>query len=306
MSKKQINVKRIFTLGDEWLYYKLYCGPKTADDILTQIIKPITEELYNRKIIDKWFFIRYADPKTHLRVRFHYNNPENIYQIINEFNIATKPFIENDLVWKIQTDTYQREIERYGLNTIQLSEEIFFWDSEMIVNVIDLLEGDEGEVIRWLFALRAIDQFLDDFLYNEQQKLNLLEGLKEGFGNEFGMNKALKIQLDSKFRNERQKINEIMNKENDSKSELKPLFELLSEKTQRIIPITKKILEINNENILHRSLDDLMGSYIHMLMNRLFKSKQRMHEMVIYDFLFRFYKSEMAKKKHMLQLEKVV
>ena len=48
----------------------------------------------------------------------------------------------------------------------------------------------------------------------------------------------------------------------------------------------------------------LMGSYIHMLINRLFKSKQRLHEMVIYDFLFRYYKSEIAKKKYKPQLQK--
>lgn len=35
-----------------------------------------------------------------------------------------------------------------------------------------------------------------------------------------------------------------------------------------------------------------------MLMNRLFRSKQRVHEMVVYDFLWRYYKSAFAKAKY--------
>jgi thiopeptide-type bacteriocin biosynthesis protein len=240
----------------------------------------------------------------HIRVRFHYNNPENIYHIISLVNNASRSFIENDLLWKIQIDTYQREIERYGANTIELAEDLFFHDSEMIISMIDMIEGDEGEIIRWLFAVRAIDSFLDDFTYNDQQKLNLMESLKEGFGREFGMNKMLKLQLDKKFRNKRQEISEIMNKELDSQSKMKPLFELLEQKSLKIKCIVDKILFFKKEKMLLRSLDDLLGSYIHMLMNRLFKSKQRLHEMVLYDFLYRNYKSEIAKKKYKPQLQK--
>ncbi|MGQ1910157.1 thiopeptide-type bacteriocin biosynthesis protein [Marinifilum sp. RC60d5] len=305
MIESQSIVKRTFILGDEWLYYKLYCGPKTADDILVQIIKPVAEKLLSKKIIDKWFFIRYTDPKTHLRVRFHYNNPEYIYHIISLINNASLSFIENDLLWKIQTDTYQREIERYGENTIELAEELFFHDSEMIINMIDMIEGDEGEIIRWLFAVKAIDSLLNDFNYDDQQKLDLLESLKEGFGREFGMNKMLKLQLDKKFRNKRKEISEILNKELDSQSKMKPLFELLELKSLKIKRIVDKILLFQKEEMLVRSLDDLMGSYIHMLLNRLFKSKQRLHEMVLYDFLYRNYKSEIAKKKYKPQLQKV-
>ncbi|MCK5168801.1 MAG: thiopeptide-type bacteriocin biosynthesis protein [Bacteroidales bacterium] len=304
MIETQKTVKRTFVLGDEWLYYKLYCGPKTADEILTQVIKPVTEELIEKGIIDKWFFIRYSDPKLHIRVRFHYNNPEDIHKIINSFKNATEPYIENDLLWKIQIDTYQREIERYGENTMDLAEELFFHDSEMIVKMIDLIEGDEGEIIRWLFAVRAIDSLLDDFTYDDQQKLILLESLKEGFGREFGINKMLKHQLDKKFRLERKRIDEVMNKESDTQSDMNPLFELLKQKSLRIKHITKEILSIEKENMLLRPLDDLMGSYIHMLMNRMFKSKQRVHEMVIYDFLYRYYKSEIAKRKYKPQLQK--
>jgi len=297
-------MQRKFVIGDEWLYYKLYCGPKTADEILTQVIGPLKNELLEKGIIDKWFFIRYSDPKLHLRIRFHYNKPEHISVIINSINNAIKSYLEQDLISKIQIDTYQRELERYGENSIVLAEELFFHDSDMIVSFIDMIEGDEGEIIRWLFGLRAIDSLLNDFLFDDTKKLQLLEGLKEGFGKEFGMNKALKLQLDKKFRSERQSINDIFEGKYGLEN-IDSLITLLEQKSIRIKSISKEILNKEEENSLERPLLDIIGSYIHMLLNRLFKSKQRMHEMIMYDFLYRYYKSEIAKKKYKPKTEKV-
>ncbi len=291
------DIKRNFIIGDEWLFYKLYCGSKTADEILTKMIKPISEELVKKEVADKWFFIRYSDPKSHLRVRFHFTVPENIFVIIETFNNYIRKYLDQDLIYKIQIDTYQRELERYGLRSIELTEELFFHDSEMIVNFLDLIVGDEGEVIRWLFALQAVDTLLNDFSYNECMKFNIMENLKTSFGNEFGMNRMLKLQLDKKFRKERSLINDIFMKKYRNE-DISDLFILLNHKSKNIESIVNKILYMNQINKLERPLDYMISSYIHMLMNRLFKSKQRMHEMVIYDFLYRYYKSEIAKKKY--------
>jgi hypothetical protein len=35
-----------------------------------------------------------------------------------------------------------------------------------------------------------------------------------------------------------------------------------------------------------------------MMLNRLFRSKNRLHELVLYDFMNRYYKSELAKEKY--------
>ncbi len=297
--QKEITLKRNFIIGDKWLYYKLYSGPKTADDILTSIIKPVTEELLAKKIIDKWFFIRYSDPKLHLRVRFHYNNPKHIYEITSLINKSVKEYIEEDLIWKVQIDTYQRETERYGEKTMELAEDLFFHDSVLILNMLDMIEGDEGEIIRWLFGLRAIDSLLDDFGYDIQKKLELLNMLRDSFAKEFNMDKNLKMQIDDKFRKERAAIEEVLNKDKDNNSEMFPLFQLLSEKSKSIKPIAESIIKLKGENTPPKHINDLLASYIHMMINRLIKSKQRMHELVLYDFLFRYYKSEIAKKKYM-------
>ncbi len=291
-------MKRTFITGDEWLYYKLYSGPKTADVMLTEIIKPATEKLLSERIIDKWFFIRYSDPKQHIRLRFHYTNPKYIFNIIQEINSLSKPFIEQNLIWKVQLDSYQREIERYGENTMELAESLFFHDSSMIVEMLNLIEGDDGEKIRWLFSLRAIDVFLTNFQFNLQQKMDLLKVLADNFGKEFRLNSPLIKQLSNKFRKDKKIIYDILDRDKDQDSNLRPLFQLLNNKSKNSKVVVTEILETNKSNKLQMPLDNLLSSYIHMMMNRIFKSKQRLHEMVIYGFLFRYYKSMLAREKY--------
>ena len=56
-------MKRDFTIGSEWLFYKIYCGYTTADELLKAIIGPLSKRLAQQGLIDNWFFIRYADHK---------------------------------------------------------------------------------------------------------------------------------------------------------------------------------------------------------------------------------------------------
>ena len=59
---------------------------------------------------------------------------------------------------------------------------------------------------------------------------------------------------------------------------------------------------MKEEGLLELSLDDLMSSYIHMLLNRLFRNNQRTHELVVYDFMWRWYRTQVAiaKKKELI------
>jgi len=280
------SIQLSFGVGSEWFDYKIYAGPKTSDMGLANIIKPVSEALLANNSIDKWFFIRYSDPKPHIRVRFHYTDPTQVAQIINTLYPAVEEYIKEDLIWKIQIDTYQREIERYGITTMEASETLFFYDSRMIVDFIDMVEGDEGEELRWLFSIRAIDVLLNDFGYSEDEKMKLMERLKIGFGSEFGMNKFLKKQLDKKYREEKEKINEFLVFERKGNPDYAPILDALEQKSKD----SKDLIDTIKTKIDKQTMDSLLGSYIHMLMNRLFRSKNRLHEMVLYDLLFRTYK----------------
>lgn len=293
-------MKRSFVIGSEWLYYKFYSGPKTSDRILTEAIKPISDKLLEEGIIDSWFFIRYSDPHHHLRVRFHLTKSLKFENIIRLVYNNLMPFVETNLIWKISNGMYNRELERYGYTLIERTEQLFFHDSVMIVGILALIEGDEGEIIRWLIGLRAINETLDCFGYNSEQKQSYLEKLRDGFGVEFGMEKDLRSQLSDKYRVDRKIIEEVLDPMNDAVSEMEPLFHLLQIRRANISSIAIELFNLNMTNNLEVPLDQLMNSYLHMLVNKLFKSKQRLHELVLYDFLCRYYASKIARQKQLL------
>lgn len=286
-------IQRNFILGDSWLYYKIYTGTKTSDTILTKIIKPIADKLISENIIDQWFFIRYTDPKHHLRVRFHCTSATSIAVVINNLYPYLIEMVNDDFIWKVQTDVYKREIERYGSNTMILSEKIFFYDSVMIADFINLIE-EEQEELRWLFSMKAIDSYLNSFDFNNNDKLKIMDYLKTSFANEFVSSKSIKKQLDERYRIERKKIENIIASTEAQSSEHSSICNIIATQEENIKEIALKILIYEKQGKLEIKFGDLISSYLHMLMNRLFKSKNRMHEMVCYDFLFRYYKSIVA------------
>lgn len=291
-------VKRTYIAGDEWLYYKIYSGPKTADLVLTEMIKPLTEQWMANNVIDYWFFIRYSDPGLHTRVRFHFKDRRNIGTVIAMMNQASNRYLEQSLINNIMLDTYQREVERYGPTTMDLGEKWFYHDSKMIVDMLSMIEGDEGEFIRWKFALRAVGALLADFGCDMEKKFELVSRFRENFGREFGLNMGLKEQLEKKFRAARAEISEIMDPKNDEVSEMLPLFQILEQKSKGVAPIVKDILALEEQKKMPLPVVELIPSYSHMMINRLFKSKQRLHELVVYDFLHRYYKSEIGRLKY--------
>jgi thiopeptide-type bacteriocin biosynthesis protein len=290
-------MQRNFSIGSEWLYYKFYAGIKTADKLLAEVIRPLTEELMEKKYIDRFFFIRYSDPENHIRLRFHFTDLKQIGTVINMVHKAIQPYQDQGMISKVQTDTYNRELERYGVNSMELAESLFHIDSVVTLNLLDLIDGAEGEIIRWQFAVRSMDDLLTNLNFNSTEKLQLLDNMKTSFFREHGESKELKLQLDAKFRTERKLVEDILNREIDETREIQPLIELLEWKKEQVQPLAEKLLELKKDNQLQVDLNELASSYIHMLLNRIFMSRQRTYEMVVYDLLYRYYKSVAGREK---------
>lgn len=290
-----MQTRRYFIPGDSWLYYKIYTGTKSADLLLTEVIKPVSELFMAKSYIDKWHFIRYSDPKFHIRLRFHIKESQFISDIMILLANQLDPYVSKDIIWNIELDTYQRELERYGNDTMELSETLFNYNSELIVNFLNLIEGDQGDEIRWLFGMRSTLTLLEAFQYTDKEKLNLIESLKNGFAAEFGSNKFLKKQLSTKYRSQKNKISNFMQVTAKAEEWL-PIIRLLENYNEKVSSIAGEIIKNVTKSSNNLSLDRLMSSYIHMHLNRLFRSKNRANEMVCYDFLFLYYNSYCIRK----------
>lgn len=284
--------KRTFILGDEWLYYKIYCGSRMADMLLAQSIKPLTTQLLQSGSIDQWFFIRYHDPDTHIRIRFHLADITKIGAVIMLIRQYFQPYMDDDIIYKIQVDTYQRELERYGSNTIEVCEKLFYHESKMVVELLSLIEDEQ---LYFLFVIRAVNQLLNSFGYNQEEKLKLAKQNKNAYKKEFKADKTLNGQLDKKYRKLEKELALFLDP-SYSNEEYLVLDQILDTKKNDTSGYIKEILHHNKSNTLTIGLDDLISSYIHMFVNRAFRSKQRFYELVTYDFLSKSYTSQLLRK----------
>ncbi len=281
-------IKRNFCIGSEWLYYKLYTGVKTVDIILYEKLSLIISSLIDDKVISKWFFVRYKDPDDHIRIRLNCDDSKKITIVINKLYPVLNELLLSDVVWKIQTDTYQREIERYGENTIINSENIFYYDSEMFLKLFSFqyfFHKNENQIF---FSLLAIDSFLNTFLFTISEKYLLLESLQTSIKNEFSADKVLKKELDKNYREYAIEINRFL--KGEAIDEFPEIYDLISEKQHKIQPLVNDIKES-----VQVPLYDFLSSHIHMIINRQYTSRQRQYECLIYDHLFRYYKTTLFK-----------
>ena len=84
-------MKRKLYPGDKWLYVKIYASSVQCETLLITKIPQLISSLTKQSLIQKWFFIRYADPENHIRLRFLLSDTERI-AVINVNN--NSPIIE--------------------------------------------------------------------------------------------------------------------------------------------------------------------------------------------------------------------
>jgi lantibiotic biosynthesis protein len=284
-----------FILGQEWIYYKIYCGPRTADSILADFIKPLTESLLEKKIIDKWFFIRYLDPDLHLRLRFHLTDVNTISTLIHDFEKLATKLLEQKLIWKLQTDTYLRELWRYGENSMTLAEDLFFIDSVMVMNLIEKSRNQNPDD-RWKYALKCLDSLMKDFGLSLKDRYTLMSELSQDFIKLFNLDKEFTLQLDHKFRKERKYVNHYLNPKEPFAAEEPFLSELIDIRSEALKPIFESLITFEKNNLLLIKRTDLLKDVIHLVMNRLLPTKQRVFELVLYYFLSEYYHSAIAQE----------
>ncbi|WP_343611709.1 thiopeptide-type bacteriocin biosynthesis protein [Chryseobacterium oranimense] len=280
-------IQREFIIGDEWLYYKFFCGYNASNKIIVELIKPLICSLIKERLIKEWFFIRYENPSYHVRFRLKVVNLESIGSVITKINTYLKNFIKNELIWNVELDTYIRELERYGNNTMLISENIFHLDSKIIVDFIEI--SDDRQIYqKSLFGLQLVNFYLDAFKLSIFEKLKFTEQLKNSFYKEFGSEKAVKKQLEIIFIANQDQINKSLSKTVNKTNRLaKSILSIHKNELQKNI---YKILVIQKKGTLEVDLDNLISSFIHMSVNRLFISNNRLHELTMYDFLWRYYK----------------
>ncbi len=153
--------QRIKTPGTDWAYLKLYIPSGAQDEVLRGPFLDLQNAMMKQPI-EKWFFVRYADPDVHLRLRFSgpeaWLNREWLPQAMD----WSRSLVERGLCDRIAVDTYEREIERYGgLASIDACETLFHLDSHSVVGMLRQIADERSGADTTELAMASVDDFYD-------------------------------------------------------------------------------------------------------------------------------------------------
>ncbi len=284
---------RTFAPGSRWLYAKLYTGNVTADEVLTRLVRPVVE-LAREAGADRWFFIRYGDPDWHIRLRVE-GEAALLWQHLAPALFARAATLQEEgQIWRLQLDTYEREVERYGGPVgMVLSERLFEADSEATLGILGQLSGEEGNDLRWRLCLRGMDLLLEDMGMSLAEKSQLLQNIRRSFAEEFRATPSFERQLDAKYRAESPRLRSLW--EPEEESPLTAGLALLRARSEQLRPVVAELRAAAEAGKLTVPLPELAASYLHMVANRMLRGAARAQELVMYDFLRRMYASQEAR-----------
>jgi hypothetical protein len=153
----QPEVQREFPPGSECLFVKWYGSEPLVDNFITTRLQPMMQQLMSTGSVRRWFFIRYADPDWHLRLRLFGEPADLLNTALPTLRQEVDDHLRGAEGVRLCLDTYVREIERYGgSSAISPAEAFFYADSSFVAGT--LRSVDEAD--RWKLATLGADQIL--------------------------------------------------------------------------------------------------------------------------------------------------
>ncbi|MEV6979405.1 lantibiotic dehydratase, partial [Kitasatospora sp. NPDC093806] len=123
--------------GSDWLFAKFYCDRAQENGLLAGPLRRLCEMAEVSGLARQWFFIRYADPDPHLRLRWKGDHDALTRHLLPEVARLAARLTEEGLVSRLVIDTYDRELERYGGSEgTDVSEEVFCADSRAVLRLL--------------------------------------------------------------------------------------------------------------------------------------------------------------------------
>lgn len=262
--------KKISLPGNEWLYFEIYCHPARANAILLNQISLFVKEF--RQDIRKWFFIRYDDPKPHIRFRVKLKGISNGYQLIGRLNTLIQQDYLTGLISDIQIKTYEHEVERYGIHRMSRVEDFFWYDSKI---VLMLLKKQHTVVQLYAVTLAIMHKILVCCYHEIDSQILFVSKMSDSFKKELNMGKEFFKRLNQSFEIHKESFGTV------SPAILNKLFCRYEFEFQEIL----SLCDNDSDKV------NMMADLIHMHINRLFNADQRIHEAVIYHYLLKVLKS---------------
>jgi class I lanthipeptide synthase len=154
------------------LYALLIADQETHEEILRDLVTPIARRIGDDPELDSYFFVRFSEPEWQLRFRI-LGEPDWIERRVRPLLDDALPRLNRrGLVKRWQYASYDREIARYGGEEgMVLAEKIFFYDSRLCLELMEMERLGLTRKSRREFSLLYADRFLDLMDFSREERL---------------------------------------------------------------------------------------------------------------------------------------
>jgi thiopeptide-type bacteriocin biosynthesis protein len=250
--------QRLKVPGGDWVYLKIYVPTAAQDELLRGPLRKLCSDIAGCSQLYKWFFIRYADPEPHLRLRFH-----GAKEWLNrEWQPAllewARSLLERGLCDQLTLDTYAREIERYGgLASIDCAETLFHLDSVSVLQLLDYAATDRLGFDVTALAVATLDDLYSTLAPSAEAAVRWLNR---------AAGESRKV-VGEQFREKKASLFEYAGERCSSQPSLAGI---LQERRNKIERAGYELRRLEESSALCLSMEDLCRSLAHMHLNRLF------------------------------------
>jgi thiopeptide-type bacteriocin biosynthesis protein len=151
--------------GSDWMYFKLYCPSDMETELLTGPVRALAREAAVDGFTD-WFFIRYSDPRRHIRLRFRGEPARLLSDLLPRVTAWAAELIASGMCQSFSIDTYDRERDRFGgPHGLAVAEDFFCADSTAVTH---LLASHAVEPLPT--AVMTVDALLSGFGLSPEQR----------------------------------------------------------------------------------------------------------------------------------------
>ncbi|MGW5201956.1 lantibiotic dehydratase [Streptomyces spiralis] len=124
--------------GGPWSFLKLYAPFDRHDEIIAGPLRELVAGLRARGIVDRWFYLRYADPRPHLRIRLR-GPAEELLTPLTAWGLR---LVEQGLAQDTALASYDPETARYGgPRTFDAIERFFEANSDATAALLAMRTG---------------------------------------------------------------------------------------------------------------------------------------------------------------------
>lgn len=247
--------------GSDWLYAKLYGPADGQDELLAEAVRSFGQFATGSGLAARWFFLRYADPQPHVRIRFHGEPDRLLGALLPRICEWAQDLIAGGACSSLSFDTYEREIERYGgMAAIATAEAIFSVDSGIAVELVHLLRSRQVTLDRTTLAVLSVDGLLEALGLDAAGRLEV-----------YRESVATRHETGPDYRRRQRQLRRLLGLRGggDDVSGEPALARVLHARHVALTPLAERLRALERNGELTKPLDSIYPSLVHLHCNRL-------------------------------------